>query len=177
MTCSIGFRAPSVQELAVGFLAHLEERIDLPGRYGDPELAPTRHPGEIPAAMLHKVAGLLDRIRWNAADVREFLGSHLSEPKPHVFFTPPAAPLPADQFARRCAASGLRLDPRTQMLYSGRQVFINGEALAADAGDMKALRALADWRSLPTTSSLDPTLIESLYQWYVDGFVLIGAKE
>jgi 50S ribosomal protein L16 3-hydroxylase len=177
MTCSIGFRAPSVQELAVGFLAHLEERIDLPGRYGDPELAPTRHPGEIPAAMLHKVAGLLDRIRWNAADVREFLGSHLSEPKPHVFFTPPAAPLPADQFARRCAASGLRLDPRTQMLYSGRQVFINGEALAADAGDMKALRALADWRSLPTTSNLDPTLIESLYQWYVDGFVLIGAKE
>jgi 50S ribosomal protein L16 3-hydroxylase len=176
MTCSIGFRAPSAQELAAGFLAHLEERIELPGRYGDPDLKPSRHPGEIPADMLRRVSALLDRIRWNAADVAEFLGTYLSEPKPHVFFTPPARPLAAAEFARRCASAGLRLDPRTQLLYRGRQVFLNGEAFSADAEDMKTLRLLADRRALPAAPDLDPALIDSLYQWYLDGFLLFGAE-
>ncbi|MGN6701754.1 MAG: cupin domain-containing protein, partial [Burkholderiaceae bacterium] len=55
-TCSIGFRAPSYQELGEAFLQFMAETIDLPGRYADPDLVPTRHPAQIGKTMLAQVA-------------------------------------------------------------------------------------------------------------------------
>ena len=46
-TYSIGFRAPSHTELAQAFLDHLRDRIDLSGRYADPDLRPAREPARI----------------------------------------------------------------------------------------------------------------------------------
>ena len=40
MTYSIGFRAPTTEELAQGFLMHLQDTLKLEGRYADPDLAP-----------------------------------------------------------------------------------------------------------------------------------------
>ncbi len=48
MTYSIGFRAPSYQELGEAFLQFMADSIDLPGRYADPDLAPVKNPAEIP---------------------------------------------------------------------------------------------------------------------------------
>jgi 50S ribosomal protein L16 3-hydroxylase len=176
MTYSIGFRAPSVQELAARFLAHLEERIDLPGRYCDPDLKRQAHPAEISPAMLRQASALLRRIRWSGSDVREFLGCYLSEPKPHVFFSAPARPLGAASFARRCAGAGVRLDPKTQLLFAGSTFYLNGEPVTIDAAARPSLRRLADRRRLNAATALSAGALDLLYDWYRHGLLRIGAQ-
>jgi len=176
MTYSIGFRAPSAQELAARFLAHFEERVDLPGRYRDPDLKLQAHPGEISPAMLRQASALLHRIRWSDRDVREFLGCYLSEPKPHVFFSAPARPLGATSFARRCAGAGVRLDPKTQLLFAGSAFYLNGEYVSVEAADRPTLRHLADRRRLSAAESLSASALDLLYDWYRHGFLRIGAQ-
>lgn len=169
MTYSVGFRAAPAQELAEGFLAFLQERLELEGRYADPDLAPPAHPGEIGAAMVDQVAAMLERVRWDKSLVRDFLGEHLTEPKPHVFFDPPEKPLSPSRFVAAAEKRGLRLDARTQLLFSGRQFYLNGETLhGVEAADRPALKELADRRRL---ERVVPALARQLYDWYLDGFV------
>ncbi len=169
MTYSIGFRAAPAQELADGFLTFLQDRLCLDGRYADPGLAPAKHPGEIGSDMIEQVATMLDRIRWDKATVRDFLGEHLTEPKPHVFFEPPAKLLSESRFVAAAAKRGIRLDARTQLLFSGNSFYLNGEKLeGVEAGDRSALRQLADQRCITAPA---PDFAAQLYGWYGDGFI------
>jgi 50S ribosomal protein L16 3-hydroxylase len=174
VTCSVGFRAPAAQELARGFLAFLEETIDLKGMYRDPGLARPRHPGRIGEDMVGQVEKMLAGISWNRADVRDFLGCHLSEPKPHVFFEPPEAPLSRSRFLRAWARGGLELDRRSQMLFAGSRFFLNGEAVEAPAADRARLAELADRRRLAAPQGLSEAGIDLIYEWYLCGFALPG---
>jgi len=172
-TYSIGFRAPSHQELASGFLAWLEDRLDLPGRYADPGLQPVLHPGRIVDPMLHAAAQVLDRIRWARRDVVEFLGTYLSEPKQQARFSPPARPLAPRAFARAARRHGLRLAPGSRMLYAGSWCFINGESIRSPSG-MAALRRLADARRLSGQRlPAQARAADQLYQWYRAGYIVL----
>jgi len=141
-TYSIGFRAPRGAELAAAFLDWLNERGLPDARYRDPGLAPARQPALIPPAMIDFSGALLRRIRWKRSDVLDFLGRYLTEPKAHVVFRPSAARVPL----RRAL---VRLDPRTQLLYSGARFFVNGECFAVPSSAAAVLRGLADRRSVP----------------------------
>ncbi len=172
-TYSIGFRAASTDELAAAFLDFLRDRIDLPGRYADPDLAPPREPARVGARMRDACARELARLRWDAATVARFLGCWLSEPKPTVFFDPPQRPLPRAAFARAAARRGVRLDRRTQLLYDDRQLYVNGSALEWPASGAAALRRLANERVLPAAAvpALPPACLALLHQWYCDGYL------
>jgi 50S ribosomal protein L16 3-hydroxylase len=50
---------------------------------------------------------------------------------------------------RRLAGSQLRLDPKTQLLYSASRFFINGESFSVSKKHAPVLRELADRRELP----------------------------
>jgi|SRR6185437_11554191 len=139
-TYSVGFRAPRGAELGAAFLDWLHERGLPDARYRDPGLAPAAAPGRIPGDMLEYTLACLSRIRWSRGDVAAFLGGYLSAPKPHVVFRP----VPA-------SGSWLRLDMRTQLLYSGARFFINGAAFALPARDRVAMRELADRREIAVT--------------------------
>jgi 50S ribosomal protein L16 3-hydroxylase len=76
-TWSIGFRAASANELGLSFLDFLRDELDLQGRYADPDLAPTRSPAKIGAAMQRQCARMLSGIRWDRATVARFLGCWL----------------------------------------------------------------------------------------------------
>ena len=65
MTYSIGFRAPSFQEVGESFLSFMSDTIDLPGRYADPDLKPTEHPAEISNAMVEKIAEHIAKITFS----------------------------------------------------------------------------------------------------------------
>jgi 50S ribosomal protein L16 3-hydroxylase len=101
MTYSIGFRAPAAEELAHGFLMHLQDTLTLDGRYADPDLRLQTHPGEISRAMLNQIEGMIARIKWNRRDIAEFAGRYLSDPKPNVFFDAPDTPLSRTAFNRQ----------------------------------------------------------------------------
>ena len=170
MTYSIGFRAPSAQELAVGFLDWLHEHLDLPGRYADPALRLQRHPGQLSDDLIAQVGTMLADIRWREDDVARFAGSWFSEPKPTVFFEPPVRPLGLAVFARRLAQTGLKLDRRSRLLFSGRRFFCNGEEVLAPPRTSSALRSLADSRRLGP-GKYPRALAELLHNWYEAGWV------
>lgn len=172
-TYSIGFRAASATELAAAFLDFLRDELSLSGRYADPDLAPTSSPAEIDGAMLRRCERMLRPVAWDHATVRRFLGCFLSEPKPHVYFEPPEAPLPRSRFRAQASRHGLRLDLRTQLLYDATHFYVNGSALARPAVGASALEALADARALAAAAiaALSPDAESILYTWYRDGYL------
>jgi 50S ribosomal protein L16 3-hydroxylase len=176
MTYSIGFRAPSFQELGEGFLQFLAESIDLPGRYADPNLAPSKRPAAISGDMLEQIAARLAEIRFDEQDITIFLGEYLSEPKASVFFDTPAKPLSFERFSSHMHKKGIRLSRKTRMLHAKKYVFINGESFAVKRDDFKVLSMLADQRILPgeQASQISQDVHESFYQWYLDGWLLLG---
>jgi 50S ribosomal protein L16 3-hydroxylase len=177
LTWSIGFRAPSDAETVQGFLDFLRDRLAPVGHFADPGLVPTRHPGEIPAAMLRHAATALRAIRWTPRDVREFAGRQLSEVKAHVFFEPPRPPLGLARFTRAAAGRGIVLDRRTRLLFSGTMFFVNGEAVAVEPGVRALMRALADRRRLEAPLEAPPQFWKHVHAWYSQGFLACPGEE
>ncbi len=176
MTYSIGFRTPWYQELAEQFLIYLQDRIEIGGTYADPGLKAQKHPAEISDDMLQQVGRAIRKVKWDDEDVANFLGCYLSEPKPHIFFDPPAKPLAPARFEQAVKARGVTLDLKTQMLCRDSTVFINGDARQVGKGSYRALRDLADTRSLAPAAPLPREASDLLYQWYLDGYVTPSAK-
>ncbi|KAF3998262.1 cupin domain-containing protein [Glaciimonas immobilis] len=176
MTYSIGFRAPVYQELGEAFLQFMADSIDLPGRYADADLVPTRHPAEISKNMLSNISDALNKVRFTEDDIAIFVGEHLSDPKANVFFESPARPLTLPRFTASIAKRGVSLSRKTQMLYRGKHVFINGESFAAGREDKISLCALADQRKLDgaAASAVSADVLEALYTWYEDGWINLG---
>ncbi|HWI39489.1 MAG TPA: cupin domain-containing protein [Burkholderiales bacterium] len=164
-TYSIGFRAPRGAELGAAFLDWLHERGLPDARYTDPQLRPSTAPARIPPEMIDFAAAALNRIRWSRADVAHFLGEYLSMPKPHVVFPAPKRP---------ARASMVRLDPKTQLLYSGTRFFINGEAFTVARRASAALRRLADARVAERAPLARAGLARLISDWERRGYVRNG---
>jgi 50S ribosomal protein L16 3-hydroxylase len=175
-TYSIGFRAPSTQELGTAFLDYLRDNLRFTGMYRDPDLRVQRHPAAIPPAMGRRVHGMLRSIRLRGTDVRRFLGEYLSEPKQQAVFSPPRAPLGGRAFKAAASRQGLRLDSRTLLLFDDTRIYVNGEAIAAPAPLRARLRALADCRTIAPGAKLPGALCSLLHRWYLHGWLLIGER-
>ena len=160
-TYSIGFRAPRGAELAAAFLDWLHERGLPDARYRDPRLAPARRAAEIPAAMIGFATQALARIRWSRSDVAGFLGEYLSLPKPHVVF----------RGGGRARGGMVRLDPKTQLLYTGARFFINGDPFTVPAKARAALRLLADERAAAASALARAGLSRLISEWQRRGYV------
>lgn len=173
MTYSIGFRAPSYQELGCAFLEYLMDAIELPGRYADPDLKAVKTPAEISRSMLSQVADRLRQIQFEDKDIAIFLGEYLSEPKLHLFFDPPNKSLTPAGFAKAAFKRGIVLSRKTRMLYRGKYLFMNGESFCMHAKQAKTLIDLANRRELAgdelTAACND--VMESLHAWYEHGWV------
>ncbi len=174
ITYSIGFRAPSHQELLEPFLADVAAHARLRGRYADPGLAATSHPGALPMTMVSRLHAVLSAQRPRSADTARFLLSYLSEPKAQVVFDRPASALRPADFAARARKRGVVLDRRTRLLYHGVSIGINGEFATPQAGVRARVRHLADRRALPPTP-LRADLLDHLYAWYCAGWLHLAA--
>jgi 50S ribosomal protein L16 3-hydroxylase len=168
LTYSIGFRAPRGAELGAAFLDWLHERGLPQAHYRDPDLAPAREPARIPAEMVDFAERTLARIRWSRAEVAAFLGTYLTQPKPHVVFQPAARRLPLRGM--------VRLDGKTQLLYGGTRFFINGEALTVPARACRALRALADERAAAVGALARAGLGRLISEWQRAGYLSIERR-
>lgn len=169
-TYSIGFRAPSAQELATAFLNWLSDRIALDGRYRDPVLAPARAPARIGRDLHAYAVSALSELAWDDRAVARFLGAHLTEPKPSVAFVPPRRALGLREFIAHATRRGVRLDSRTQLLYDAGNLFINGDALHRPTKAWTTFRRLANARAL-RAGEIDASAANLLYRWYRDGFL------
>ncbi len=173
MTYSIGFRAPTYQELAIQFLVYLQDHTEVEGIYHDPDLSFQSHPGRISPDMLQQVRAVLSKITWGSTDIERFLGIYLTEPKHHVFFTPPSSPITQQEFAYQVKEGKLQLNLKSRMLCRGKNIFLNGDAYTAGAAACTLLGRLADHLALPMVEELDDEALALLYPWYLYGYVEI----
>jgi len=81
ITLSIGFRAPSHQQLLSDFTDHLLESISSNTLYQDPNLATQAHAGEITSQSIHQVSSIIEAYLNNKTQFNEWFGRFITEPK------------------------------------------------------------------------------------------------
>ena len=143
MTLSVGFHAPTRSDLAGELLQRLaQDAEEVAGSqlYRDPAQAAVATPAAIPSQLQDFAREALLQIAQDPAVLHRALGEYLTEPKAQVWFDSPEAALQA--------ASGIRLDRKTRMMYDAGHVFINGEGFLAGGRDATLMRRLADTRML-----------------------------
>ncbi len=177
LTWSVGFRAPSDAQIVSGFLDYLGERLALDGRYADPDLRPARGAGRIPRNLVSHFAATLDKIHWQRSDALDFAGRFLSEPKAHVYFTPPARPLSRQRFVAYARRGGISLDGRVRLLYSGGSFFLDGEAFDEGGACAAWLRKLADSRRLDSLAGAPAAFLKRIHEWHTRGLVRLGEED
>jgi len=170
MTCSIGFRAPTRDELAHELLQRLvdagdgEDGEDGGVVYADASQAATATPARLPEALRGFAEAAVARRLRDPAWLDRALGEVLSEPKPSVWF---------DAGGKLAGEVDVVLDRRTRMLYDARHVFVNGEAYRAAGRDATLMRRLADRRRLGAreVAALSAEARELLDQWAQSGWL------
>lgn len=181
-TASIGFRAPRRSEMQAAWLDHAGQELennaarpdplyrDPSGSYNNTTKAARwqREPARIPPEMMDGLTHWLKQWRSSDTSMRAFIGCHLSEPKPHVWFDR----LTAHEHRaalRNAAKYGIVLDRQTRMLWYRGVVFINGESHRASA----LLKHLANRRKLTPKESqqLQKSTPDTLSDWLEQGWM------
>jgi 50S ribosomal protein L16 3-hydroxylase len=180
MTISIGFRSPSMAELARGMLEFASDTLaqmppdalrgPLRGHYRDPGQPATNRPGALPDALVDSAVAAAGAVRFDRRLAARYLGCWLTEPKPEVVFDAPDLDSVPDLIEDWPDAGTLVLDRCTQMIYRGGALFVNGEEAPVAAG--AALRGLADTRRLDCrTARLGDDDRDALDEWLQAGWL------
>lgn len=141
-TYSIGFRAPSAEELARELMQRVADEIESPALYTDRSQLATAQPGEIPPALSEFATLAVTKALADPTLMQQILGEYLTEPKNSVWFAPGKVP-------KKVAA--VRLDRASRMMYDEKHVYLNGDSWKVAGKDGKMLRKLADNRRLDAT--------------------------
>jgi 50S ribosomal protein L16 3-hydroxylase len=124
--------------------------------------------------MLRQFAQIVKRIHWSSADIVDFAGTYLTEPKPHTRFSPPARPAAPATFLATVRRVGVRLAPGSRMLYGRGTLYVNGE-ISRNAATPPMRRLANDGCLAGGRIPRDRASGEHLYQWYRAGYILVGA--
>lgn len=172
-TYSIGFRAPTHQEIADTFLQWLGDTTELDGRLADPDLTATERPGKVPATYVREIERAINKLEINRGTIAQFAGCFATEPKPSIVFDAPDEPISRAQFAKQATSRGVRLDARTLCAYDDLHLYVNGEPFLM-LGDAAFWQMLADQRRASIAPTLEKETVDALYTWYEDGWLHIG---
>ncbi|MGL5003029.1 MAG: JmjC domain-containing protein, partial [Casimicrobium sp.] len=164
-TYSIGFRAPTRQEIVDAFAHWAVDTTEVEGRLADPELAATSTPGKIPVSYAKTIAEAIAELRIDKDAIAQFAGCFATEPKASVGFVAPVDPLSRAAFAKLAFKSGVQIDPGALCVYDAKHLFINGEAFEL-MGDVAFWHTLADQRATAVPQTLAKETIDALYDWY-----------
>ena len=142
-TYSIGFRAPSSEELARELLHRVADEIEDESLYTDRQQAATPQPGAIPADLQNFAQKAVAKALQDGTLMQQILGEYLTEPKHNVWF---------DATAKKGKTSvkitSVRLARASRMMYDAKHVYLNGDSWKVAGKDAKLLRQLADTRCL-----------------------------
>jgi 50S ribosomal protein L16 3-hydroxylase len=178
MTYSIGFQAPERAELAGQLLQRLADFAD-DGQdgasprhlYRDPSQPAVTTPAAVPASLIRFAQEAVSAALKDPLALACVLGEYLTEPKASLWFD-----APPDVWAPH-SAGGLRLDPRSRMMYDSQHVFINGESYRAKGADARLMQRLADQRSLAPADlrRASPEALDLLSDWHASGWLLTAS--
>ena len=178
-TYSVGFRAPTHQEIADGFLDWLGATSEIEGRLSDPDLPATANPARVPKQYQRQIADAIAALQIDRDAIAQFAGCFASDPKPQVTFRPPDAPMSRSAFGKLCTDAnkgGVALAAGALCLYDEKYLFINGDAFVIQ-GDATFWRQFADARSTVVPTTVAKETIDALYAWYCDGWLMVGTSD
>jgi 50S ribosomal protein L16 3-hydroxylase len=167
-TYSIGFRAPSTEELARELMHRVADEIENEALYTDRAQSATAQPGEIPPELQSFATQAVAKALADPTLMQQILGEYLTEPKNNVWF---------DAAEKKGKApkkyQALRLDRRSRMMYDAKHVYLNGDSWKVAGKDAKLLRKLADARRLDAQdlAALSPALGKALGQFIEQGWL------
>ena len=126
--------------------------------------------------MVKQISLILDGLKWSNADVAEFLGRYLSEPKSDIVFNRPKN-VNLQVFAKRIKRDGLQLSFKSQLLKSDKTYYLNGEVVNFDASSESLMMKLADFRclsvdDLSSTSQVSEEFLALMHDWYLAGYII-----
>jgi 50S ribosomal protein L16 3-hydroxylase len=192
MTCSVGFRSPSADELARELLLRLaddaaEDATDDDGegegdegtkpaprraaqgarRYRDAGQPASAHAAAIPESLGRFAVEAVRRRMSDPRAMARALGAWLTEPKPQVVFEAPA------QVSDARLGQGVRLHPRSRMLYDARHLHLNGESFVVSGRDATLMRRLADTQRLSgrDIARLTPDALAVVQEWLASSWL------
>ncbi len=176
LTYSIGFRAPGTFEIQSKFLDFIQDNLitnknDL---YKDPNLNLQKNPAEINSNMIKKIQQIVNRLRWNANSINNFIGQLLTEPiEGAVFETSKSMTL--EIFIKDLVKKPLKLNPKTRMLFIKNNFYINGEQIETDKKSIMYLKQLANDREVSIKYTLNKKDLNALgivlRPLYLSGFI------
>ncbi|MGD8582445.1 MAG: cupin domain-containing protein [Gammaproteobacteria bacterium] len=90
MTCSVGFRAPSVSNMVSEYAEALAAGIAQEQRYEDPDLGCQQHPAEISHQALVRIRSMLnEQLKVNDESIKQWFGKFSSESRSGTHPCPP----------------------------------------------------------------------------------------
>lgn len=173
MTYSIGFRAPTYQDIGQSLLSFVADNVELDGRYEDAHLQYQTTPAQLPNDMVDDVYEHLQSLKWDKSWVAECLGCYLTEPKPTVWLECEKS-LSFKEFKKKCLGEYVVLAAGSRMLYHSPWIFINGEHLVAEGQDEQDLKQLADSKQLKMSDKISHDCWQLLHNWYEQGWLKIA---
>jgi 50S ribosomal protein L16 3-hydroxylase len=196
ITASVGFRAPQRNEWLNAYLDDLSDSLEdilsplpkrlkvMPSKLGIKE---KEKPARIAVAIPDQFGQWVDELMGKGvaqkpatkAHIREFAGRFLTEPKEQTIFERPSKVINQTTFSKILLDNGIRLSLASRCLYSDKPktFFLNGESFSVSANQLNCLALLADSKRLGGKGSkaaeIDVDLLESLYDWYKTGWIVI----
>ncbi len=170
VTWSIGFRAPSHQELVETYLDLLRDQVQLDTRFTDAGRRATTVPGFIEPEIARDWQAAWQRFTAQASNpalLNEFVCCYLTQPKPHVEFLLQETPLNLTRFRSTARQRGLMLDLRSRLLYDKKSFYLNGRRIEAPT-ESTIWKALANERRV-SPSQLSADACDSLFAFWQSG--------
>jgi len=167
-TYSIGFRAPSTEELARELMHRVADEIEDERLYADRGQLATAQPAAIPAELQSFAQQAVAKVLQDNTLMQQILGEYLTEPKANVWFdTLEKTGKTAKSF------KAVRLDRRSRMMYDAKHVYLNGDSWKVAGADAKLLRKLADARRLDAIDmkAASAALVLALGQFIEQGWL------
>lgn len=92
VTLSIGFRAPSHEDILIGFSDHVAAELEPGLRYSDPDLTLPANPGLISADALSRLEGIVRQQLDNPGELAAWFGQTVTTPKDNSVVRTPDEP-------------------------------------------------------------------------------------
>lgn len=157
LTFSIGFRAPSTDEIVTSFADYIGEQLGDNQRYGDADLQPPAAIGELDDQAIARVRALLLDAIDRPEQMAQWFGRAMTQPKYLDQLVPPESPADPSEL-RSALESGSELTHSLGSRFAWRQLDDTRATLFADGDAIICDLELAQY--LSANSRLDARVLE-----------------
>jgi 50S ribosomal protein L16 3-hydroxylase len=181
MTCSVGFRAPSISNLVSEYAENLAANIDQALRYEDPDLLCQQSPAEISPDALKKIRFIIaEQLTLDDDRLLRWFGEFSSESRSGLHTQPPDKPISTyDELAASLTAESIiAQSPAVKFLFARNNdtalLFVDGTCYTASPAFASALTDKREINARSLIESVDGQADQqTLLELYNRGCLLI----